>query len=135
MVAPSMQASVRPAEASADTSTWVLLGHDSTGRSGLEHTLQAGQEVCVEVALCDAYGNLAGDFACVRSVYLYLACLICHSCCWACCKHLIGAKPHMEMHDSSHHVCLLAVKDQRFVHSLKALVEIFVGGCITQAHK
>ena len=59
-----MQASVKPAEASVDTSTWRLLGHDSSDRSSREHTLQAGQDVCVEVDLRDAYGNSAGEHAC-----------------------------------------------------------------------
>lgn len=59
-----MQVSVGPAQASADTSTWRLLNHDSSDRSSHEHTLQAGQDLCVEVDLRDAYGNLAGECAC-----------------------------------------------------------------------
>lgn len=56
-----VQASVRPAQASADTTTWILLGHDSSDKSSHEHTQQAGQDLCVEVDLRDAFGNLAGD--------------------------------------------------------------------------
>ena len=59
-----VQASVRPAEASAETTTWILLGHDCSDRSIHEHTLQAGQDLSVEVDLRDAFGNLAGDCAC-----------------------------------------------------------------------
>lgn len=59
-----MQVSVGPAQASADTSTWRLLNHDSSDRSSHEHTLQAGQKLCVEVDLRDAFGNLAGEYAC-----------------------------------------------------------------------
>lgn len=56
-----VQASVRPAQASADTTTWILLGHDSSDRSSHEYTLQAGQDLCIELDLRDAFGNLAGD--------------------------------------------------------------------------
>ena len=57
------QASVRPAEASSHTSAWTLLGHSRTGGISHEPVVQAGQELCVEAELRDAYGNMAGKDA------------------------------------------------------------------------
>ena len=72
-----VQASVRPAEASADTTTWTLLGHDISDRSSHDHTLQAGQNLCVEVDLRDAFGNLAGDHACTGTASKFQMSSIC----------------------------------------------------------
>lgn len=95
-----MQASVRPAKASTGTSTWALFGHDSSGRSSCEHTLQAGQDVCAEVDLRDAYGNLAGELAGVRR--LHSDCLICHSCCWVLLQNSPPAQGcHIDTNDRS----------------------------------
>ena len=60
-LAGALQAQVLASAACPHTSTWALPGNES-GRTGRrQHTLQAGQPVCLVVDLRDAYGNLAGE--------------------------------------------------------------------------
>lgn len=60
-LADALQAQVLASAACPDTSSWALLG-DASHRTGrCQHTLQAGQPVCLVVDLRDAYGNLAGE--------------------------------------------------------------------------